>query len=83
LNQNRRQPHIVSGLILNQIPLDTFQPGFLKEDIFIQLDDQLNIQMEVRFGGANGTGGMDVDIVSVCDEVVVDVVVEQGMEASE
>ena len=64
---------------LHQIPFDTLQPWFLKEDILIQLNDQLNIQMEVRFGGADGARGMDVDIVSVFDEVVVDVVEEQGM----
>ena len=63
-------------LFLHQIPLDTLQPGFLKEDIRIQLDDQLNIQVEVRFGGADGACGMDVDVVSVFDEMVVDVVEE-------
>jgi len=63
-------------LFLHQIPFDTLQPGFLKEDIPIQLDDQLNIQMKIRFGGADGACGMDVNIVSVFDEVVVDVVEE-------
>ena len=68
---------------LHQTPLHTFQPGFLKEYIPVQLDNQLNIEMKIRFGGADGAGGMDVDVVSMFDEVVVDVVVEQGMEASE
>ncbi len=66
----------VSCFFLHQIPLDTLQPGFLKEHIPIQLDDQLNIQVEICFGGANGAGGVDVDVVSVFDEVVVDVVEE-------
>jgi len=35
--------------------------------------------MKIRFGGADGAGGMDVDVVSVFDEVVVDVVVEDGV----
>jgi hypothetical protein len=32
--------------------------------------------MKICFGGADGAGGMDVDIVSVFNEVVVDVVEE-------
>jgi len=43
-------------LFLHQIPLHTLQPGFLKEHTPVQIDDQLNIQMEIRFGGADGTG---------------------------
>ena len=61
---------------LHQIPFDTLQPGPLKEHILVQLDDQLNIQVEVGFGGADGASGLDVDIMSVFDEVVVDVVEE-------
>ena len=64
---------------LQQLPLDALQPRFLKEHILIQLDDQLNIQMKICFGGADGAGGMDVDVVSMFDEVVVDIVEEQGM----
>ena len=51
----------------------------MKEDIVVQFDDQLNIQVEVCFGGADGAGGMDVDVVSVFDEVIVDVVEEEGV----
>ena len=61
---------------LHQIPFHSFQPGFLKEHIPIQLDDQLNIQVKVRFGRADGARRMDVNVMSVFDEVIVDVVEE-------
>jgi hypothetical protein len=41
-------------LFLHQIPLHTLQPGFLKEDIPIQLDEQLNIQMGSPFLPVDG-----------------------------
>ena len=63
-------------LSLHQIPLHTLQPRLLEEQIIIQLDDQLNIQMEVRFSGADGAGGMDVNVVSMFNEMVVDVIEE-------
>ena len=63
-------------VFLHQIPLDTLQPGLLKEHILIQFDNQLNIQMEIGFCRANGAGGVDMDVVSMFDEVVIDVVEE-------
>jgi len=36
----------------------------LKEDILVQLHNQLNIQMEIRFGGADGASGIKHPIQS-------------------